>query len=482
LGAISFISDRYAGLFGVSLRWATNDHTFLFKPYIQLGDNPNQTVPERLEIVWQTSDIDSEWWVESQTTPGGAWVRAATPSHRRVAFPTVDPHRVYRAALTDLRPGERFRYRVGIGDKILFESEARARIPAGKPFRTAIIGDVADGTRAATQVAHGIFEQHPDLVVIAGDIVYARGRVSEYATRFFPVYNGEDGLAILRSTLAVAAAGNHDIGNSHFDKTPDGLEYYMAWSQPLNGPLGTINAPNTPKLEGSESRVKAFLEAAGSNFPRMTNFSFDYGDVHWTILDANVHVDWTNPELRDWLEKDLTSARPGAWKLVTLHQPGFNSSVAHGDEQQARLIADIFERHGVSIVFGGHVHNYQRTKPLTFQLKPKKNGLMQTGTGRVDGSWKIDNHFDGKQNTTPQGVIYIITGAGGATLHDYERQDLPQTWFDFTQTLISKIHSFTLMDVESDRLKLQQIDVNGKVVDRLTITRSLPSSTPTDKR
>ena len=28
--------------------------------------------------------------------------------------------------------------------------------------------------------------------VVTGDIVYSRGRISEYATRFFPVYNADD--------------------------------------------------------------------------------------------------------------------------------------------------------------------------------------------------------------------------------------------------------------------------------------------------
>jgi len=27
----------------------------------------------------------------------------------------------------------------------------------------------------------------------------------------------------------------------------------------------------------------------------MANFSFDYANCYWTVLDANAMVDWTNP-------------------------------------------------------------------------------------------------------------------------------------------------------------------------------------------
>ena len=38
-------------------------------------------------------------------------------------------------------------------------------------------------------------------------------------------------------------------------------------------------------------------------FPRMANFSFDFGNGHWTVLDANPYVDWTNRELQAWVAR-----------------------------------------------------------------------------------------------------------------------------------------------------------------------------------
>ncbi len=457
---------------GVSLRWATSDHTFLFKPYLQLGDAPGLADPERAEVVWHAADREANWWVEVRPTPDGVWVRTPTPDYRAVRVAKVEPHRVYHVPIGGLVPGGRFSYRVGIGPKTLFEAEARARVPAGKPYRTVVIGDIAAGTSAASRVAWRIGEAHPDLLVVTGDIVYSRGRISEYAERFFPVYNADTpssntGAPILRSTLSAAAAGNHDIVTRNFNDFPDAMAYFLAWSQPLNGPLHTVGGKNTPGLEGSSDRIKAFLDAAGPTYPRMANFSFDFGDVHWTVLDANPHVDWSDPDLRAWVERDLTSARPGSWKLVAFHQPGFNSSVAHFHEQQMRLLADVFERGGVTIAFGGHVHNYQRTHPFTF----KQDGKGQGGDGHVNGTWAIDRSFDGDKQTVPKGVIYVITGAGGATLHDTIRASRPDTWLEVTARVVSTIHSFTVLDVAADRLRLKQIDDTGAVVDSFEITR-----------
>jgi hypothetical protein len=473
LGAVGWaVFGPIMAYLGVPLRWATSDHTFLFKPYLQLGDNPGLADPERAEVVWHTADQDADWWVEVKSTPDGAWVRTPKPEARRVLLEKVDPHRIYHVPIGGLKPGGKFSYRVGRGEQTLFEAEGRARMPVGMPYRTVVIGDIAAGTSAASRIAWRIGEAHPDLLVITGDIVYSRGRISEYAERFFPVYNADtpspnQGAPILRTTLAAASPGNHDIAHRNIGSFPDILGYFLAWSQPLNGPLGTIGAPNTPIIEGPPDQIKAWLAAAGPTYPRMANFSFDFGDAHWLMLDANPHVDWSDPALRAWVERDLASVRPGAWKFAACHHPGFNSSVAHAHEQQMRLLTDLFERGGVSIVFGGHVHNYQRTYPFTFQ----QDGKGQLGDGHVNGVWTIDRAFDGVKQTVPKGIIYVITGGGGATLHDTIRGSRPDTRLEITKQVVSDIHSFTTLDIEPTRLHLEQINDAGAVVDAFTVTR-----------
>src|SRR5262249_39408557 len=153
--------------------------------------------------------------------------------------------------------------------------------------------------------------------------------------------------------------GNHDLIERDLDRCPDGLAYFPLWSLPQNGPIGTPGAAHTPDLRGKVERQRKFLDLAGAAYPRMANYSFDYGGAHWTVLDTNTYVDWTDPELRAWLERDLASdvARDATWRFVALHHPPFHSSKTHADEQRTRVLAELLERLRVDIVFCGHIHN-----------------------------------------------------------------------------------------------------------------------------
>ncbi|HZW30985.1 MAG TPA: metallophosphoesterase family protein, partial [Isosphaeraceae bacterium] len=345
----------------------------LVKPYLQLGDVLPGAVARDLRVLWQAEDQEAGWAVEYRPGVDEPWRLAEAPAMRRVAVPGVPPHRVYRATLKGLAPGGTFDYRVHRGGRLVFTAGGRAPRPPGQPCRFVVFGDCAAGTAAQKAIADQAYRARPDFVLIAGDIVYNRGRIGEYRANFWPVYNADVpapalGAPLLRSTLVLAAPGNHDIERSAHDlgRYPDGLAYFLYWDQPLNGPIGQAGGPLIPILTGPEATRTAFLAAAGPAYPRMANFSFDYGNAHWTVLDSNRHVDWTDPDLRAWVERDLASARDATWRFVAFHHPGFNSARSHFGDQRMRILAEVFEAGRVDVVFNGHVHNYQRTFPLHF--------------------------------------------------------------------------------------------------------------------
>jgi len=337
------------------------------------------------------------------------------------------------------------------------------------------------GTKEAVEIANGIYKANPDFVAFAGDLVYEYGLISEYKTKFWPIYNADKanavGVPLMRSTLFVGAVGNHDADTKDLDKYPDALAYYLFWDQPLNGPIGQAGGAFVPVLKASDANRKAFTDAAGNRYPRMANFSFNYGNAHWTVLDADTYVDWTDSTLQAWVAADLANSKDATWHFVLYHHPGFSSSREHFEQQQMRLLAPIFEKGNVDIVFNGHVHNYQRSFPMHF--KPDNKGTLMVGgkdnktpRGRVvNGNWTLDKTFNGKTNTKPNGVIYIVSGAGGQTLYNPEQQANPDTWQKFTTKFISTIHSFTQVDINGKTLQLSQVDVNGKDVDAIKITK-----------
>jgi hypothetical protein len=451
----------------------------LVKPYLQLG---HTQAPGKLVLLWHSTDADATWGVEYRPGTGRRWQTAEAPAFRRVGVVGIEPHRVYHLALIGLEPGQLFGYRLSKDRSVVFESEARAPKAADQPHRFVVFGDCGADTPEERAIAYRTFLSRPDFVMITGDIVYGKGLVSEYRSKYWPIFNSDlaspaMGAPLLRSTLFVAAPGNHDIASRDLGTTPDGLAYFYYWFQPLNGPIGKVGGPLVAPLLGPDVNQKAFAEAAGTAFPRMASFSFDYGNAHWTVLDANATVDWTDRELQEWVASDLAAAKGTTWRFVSFHQPGFNSSKTHFNEQYMRILAPVFEAGKVDVVFNGHVHNYQRSYPLHFVPSPENGAAPSIGKDgkskvrHVGGKLTLDKSFNGQTDTTPDGVIYIITGAGGQHLYNPEQQDDPASWQDFTYKHVSKVHSLTVADVDGPTLTVRQLTAGGDEVDRFVIKK-----------
>src|SRR6202158_4007933 len=309
----------------------------------------------------------------------------------------------------------------------------------------------------------------PDLALNAGDNVYNNGAEGSYREYWFPVWNSdvdsnEAGAPFIRSIPYYIVVGNHDMGATgvnanmlgndsagRFSGNTDGgdaLAHFNNYYFPLNGPAGvdtqfTWNADTvTPngmifsykgKSYTSPAAIAAYRAStsvdAGSGskqqIDHMHNFSFDSGSAHFVFLDANPHLfdgvldgpaitaapQLTFPPypsvLRDWLIHDLdSSSQP--WKFVVFHQPAFSSGNATVRNNQMRAAAKFLEDHGVNMVFNGHEHNYQRTFPLRANANVAA-GPSTPGPAAVS----IDTSFDGVTQTVPDGVLYIVEGAGG---------------------------------------------------------------------
>jgi hypothetical protein len=131
-----------------------------------------------------------------------------------------------------------------------------------------------------------------------------------------------------------------------------------------------------------------------------------------------------------------------------------------------RPLSPILEKYGVDLVLAGHVHNYQRTAPIRF--KPTKIGPRGKA---VEGAFMVDEAFDGKAVTRAKGIIHIVTGAGGAELYDLWQTGAQASWQPWTKAFISDKHSFTVLEVEKKKLKLRQLDAEGRELDAITMTK-----------
>jgi len=449
---------------------------FLVSPYLQIGHHPS---PTSITLLWQTDIQDQNWVVEYQSAGTKNWTPQTGPTFTNIQIAQTVPHRIYTCLLTNLKPGEIGNYRVLKNGEVVFSSVIHTPKLANQPQKFVVFGDIGAGTKESVEIAKGVYEADADIAFVPGDIVYDNGLIREYQKRFWPIYNTTKvdtaGFPIMSKIPFVGAVGNHDADTRDLNRYPDALAYYYYWKQPLNGPIFQEGTSVLPNLIGTEENKKAFLSAAGESYPRMTQFSFEYGNAHWLILDADNYVDFTDKTLLDWIKEDLNKAQASEWRFVLFHHPGFNSSIEHFEQQQTRLLAPLFEAGKVDVVFTGHVHNYQRSYPLTFHPESKGIQLIGGRDGKtlrgkvVNGAWNLDKVFDGEKNTSPKGVIYIVTGAGGQDLYNPEQQEKPDSWQGFTSKFISQFHTFTTGEITGKKLVIRQLSATGKEVDRFEI-------------
>lgn len=453
-------------IFSAFATQTSNSPTFVELPYVQLGHNYDG---RSLELVWQTSSKTGNFSYK-YAQPGGLQARGSTNlATQMIELPSVSRHYLWKVKLRNLIPGEPVSYEISLDNKRAFASTVMAPKSANQPYRMVVFGDCGVGTNEQKKIAYQAGLQKPDQVIITGDIVYNTGRISEYRQRFFPVYNPtnaspETGSPLLSRSLVVGAAGNHDLANGDLNVQPDRYAYYYYWSQPLNGPSFQFNKSGVPSIIGSRDALRGMMDSAGPRFLKSQNFSYDYGNTHFLVLDSNPYVNWSEPRLRSWVKADLASSK-ARWKVVVYHHPGFHSSPTHQAQKQMRVLADVFEDEGVDIVLNGHVHNYQRTFPIQAE---GKRGVSQEELEK--DNWRVDRSFDGGKNTRPNGVIYLVDGGGGAGIYNREIEDQPEKWNPFQAKYIAR-HTFSVIDVNANTFALKQIDLEGKQVDEFKITK-----------
>lgn len=440
---------------------------FITTPYLQIGYDGN---PKALSLLWHNADTTSDWKVEVKKKNN--WITGKKIYFNKVNIKGYTPFVVYHAGLENLENGTDFSYRVIKNKKIVFEAVAHAPKATNQNYKFVVIGDIGALNKDQKKLANIMYELNPDFVAVPGDIVYNSGLIKDYTTKFWPIYNAarndSNGAPLMRKIPFFASVGNHDADDRDLDKTPDALAYYYFWEQPLNGPSYKEGSALVPLLKGSASNKNAFYTAALKAYPKMTTYSYDYGNSHWTVIDADYYVDWSNKDLQNWVKEDLKKAAGAAWRFVMFHQPGFNSSKEHFEEQHMRLLSPVFEEGKVDIVFNGHVHNYQRSFPLLFKpmSTTKKEEDIQIG-----GNWVLDKNFDGVNNKKPKGVIYIVTGAGGQRLYNPEQTKMPKSWQAFTDKFFSTEHSLSYIEIEKNKFEFKQISSSGKTVDSFTIIK-----------
>lgn len=187
-------------------------------------------------------------------------------------------------------------------------------------------------------------------------------------------------------------------------------------------------------------------------------YSFDYGNVHFTVLFATAAAA-SNPLTNslipvgsaqyNWFESDLqrASSDPNInWKFVLVHAPPYSTATRSGGGSCVGLRTDIgplLATYGVDVVFTAHEHNFERTHLIKNDSK-----VMDVPGGSV--------------LVNPPGTIYYVSGGAGAGLNDCDGGQ----WFSATH---QNLRHFLLVRPSGNTLNIKAIQVTGALLDEITI-------------
>ncbi len=276
-------------------------------------------------------------------------------------FKTFDQGEIflYHASLTNLKPATVYAYRIGEegGDKTDW---CYLATEDGDAFKALLFPDsqCAHGYQTWRKTVETAWENHRDaqFFINMGDLVDNGQQYSQWASWM-------DGAAGMLERIPLApVCGNHE-------------DYSLDWRM----------------VEPETYRRLFHLPQNGSEEYQDLFYSFDYGDVHFAVLDSQ------KDELRAfkpalftdeyrWLEADLAACTK-KWKVVLLHKHLFDYMHQTGITELGKFFMPLFDRYQVDLVFFAHVHTYHRSRVL-YAGEPAERGTVYISTGRSgDMGW-----------------------------------------------------------------------------------------------
>jgi 3',5'-cyclic AMP phosphodiesterase CpdA len=241
-------------------------------------------------------------------------------------------------------------------------------------LKFAVIGDNGTGDKAEFEVGQQMVAaraQFPfEMVIMLGDNLYGRQQPQDFVDKFQRPY-----APLLQAGVQFfAALGNHDdqSNREYGDFHMNGERYY----------------------------------------------TFVRRGVRFLVLDTNL----MDRQQLAWAEDRLSRSHED-WTICYFHHPLYSDGARHGSSVELRVALEpLLVRYGVDVVFSGHDHIYERTKPQ-------------------------------------KGITYFVEGASGQLRKGNVRpSDVTAAAFDQDQT-------FMLVEVAGNQMVFRTVSRTGRVVD-----------------
>lgn len=360
-------------------------------------------------ISWQMENLGEPSTLEIRPKGGENITRITAETVELPSYRGGNHKVLYTAHLTNLTAGTEYEYRMSGGKQQSIWNSFTTEPETLLSFKTLIFGDSqSENYDVWAKTAQTAWKNNTDAAffINMGDLVD----------------NGQDdlqwnawlnGAANLLAAIPVAPVmGNHEAYSLDWKMVEPNI-YLTLFALPENGPAGL----------------------------RRYAYSYDYGDVHFIVLNTQLNElgDW-HPHLLEeqkaWLVQDLTATQK-KWKVVLMHRGIWEHPFRGPLDEIGQTFVPVFDKYHVDLVFTAHVHSYARTVAL-------KNG-----------------------RSDPSGTIYITTGRSGEKV--WEKS--PQKPMDEVFYNPLDMPNYLVLEASGNALKVTALKQDGERIDQTEINK-----------
>lgn len=390
-------------------------------PSVLLAEPLGTAAPDHITLTWEGDPRTTEtisWRTDAATDAGQVEFVPSTaagfhsPAVRtmtagvEILSTNLGDMNLHSVTLTGLKPATSYLYRVGGGKEWSEPHTFTTAAVSGANFKFLIFGDSQSGDYGIWQTTiQQAYQANQDAAffINMGDLVDVGQDYGQW-NGWFDAAQG-----VIDTIPAMPLTGNHETYTpEHQFSLP--LYFTAQFKLPLNGP--------------AEMKRQVY--------------SFDYGNVHFVMLDSQAGEERELlPAMLDsqtaWLEQDL-AATDKPWKLVFLHRPPYNNKGNQDNAAVRDAFVPVFDRYHADIVFSGHDHVYARTHPL----------------------------YGGEIVDSPaQGTVYAATGRSGSKTY---RNPFAKEWNEFFYNPLEEPNYLTA-EIRGNTLTVKAFSQSGELID-----------------
>jgi len=368
------------------------------KPYLIY-----ENVPTSMTVLWQDN--------ATETTNTISWGTDTGYGLGSVTVPEYEATHLHKYRIGGLQPSTKYYYQVAdSGSGLVYGTGSFTTAPdqSANSVRFLAFGDTRGTPFALDGVMQEMLKTDPSFQTFAlqaGDWV-ASDAESNWTNEWFNA--NPNTVAFLNNVPINGVKGNHEDSSGYSKFFP---KYY-----PFPYPF---------------IADKATDPTYHNNF----YWSFDYGPVHFTVVDQYSGYAAGSPQY-NWVVNDLaTTTKP--WKILVYHEPAWTAGT-HGNNTTTQTVFDpIIKKYKVDLVYSGHNHNYARCQ--------------------------VDNYAQAGSDTIIPQVPYITNGGGGAGLYAVD---------------VSNTGAYKHVVKAIEEYQYMTFDVNGSTLTMNSYTATKPGYLP----